>query len=275
MKISQKEKKTVAKVKVENICPEFGVPTTIEAKASPSKSKSHDSKTKIAIANSVKNAQLRLNYSMQLEEYQNKENENPQKDVITVSKAKDALREQPGFYPSEEDALYAQVNVRLEPEGESRDTEDESERSLTSPNEPQLSLDAKEMINDGKIYNCPRIELETETDCGYSLPKIMSSNDVDQMEKPDNPEVLYAAINKVGVSRKNEFPVPDEVWDVSDVKKSLHKVAPLSIVSLLSRWKHRIRFSFDRKRIECETRVCLALFQFVGFSLEIFFIFLE
>ena len=203
---------------------EFGVPTTIEAKASPSKSKSHDSKTKIAIANTVKNAQLRLNYSMQLEEYQNKENENPQKDIITVSKAKDALREQPGFYPSEEDALYAQVNVRLEPEGESRDTEDESERSLTSPNEP-LSLDAKEMMNDGQIYNCPRMELDTEAECGYSLPKIISPNDVDQMEKPDNPEVLYAAINKVGISRKNEFPVPEEVWDVSDVKKSLHKVA--------------------------------------------------
>lgn len=221
---------------------EFGVPTTIEAKASPSKSKSHDSKTKIAIANTVKNAQLRSNYSMQLEEYQNKENENPQKDIIAVPKTKDTLRE-PGFYSSEEDALYAQVNVRLEPEGESRDTEDESERSLTSPNEP-LSLDAKEMKNDGKIYNRPRIELETETECGYSLPKIMSSNDVDQLEKPDNPEVLYAAINKVGVSRKNEFPVPDEVWDVSDVKKSLHKVDRLSIIFVVM-WE-RLTFMFPR-----------------------------
>lgn len=199
---------------------------TVEAKPSPSKSKSYDSKTKIAIANTVKNAQSRPNYSTQLEEYQNKENENPQKDaVISVPKAKDVIRE-PGFYSSEEDALYAQVNVRLEPEGESRDTEDESERSLTSPNEPSLSIDGKGLKNDGKIYNCPRIELETETECGYSLPKIVSSsNDVDQLEKPDNnPEELYAAINKVGVSRKNEFPVPDEVWDVSDVKKSLHKV---------------------------------------------------
>lgn len=197
---------------------------TVEAKSSPSKSKSYDSKTKIAIANTVKNTQPRPNYSTQLEEYQNKENENPQKDaVISVSKAKDVIRE-PGFYSSEEDALYAQVNVRLEPEGESRDTEDESERSLTSPNEP-LSIDGKGLKNDGKIYNCPGIELETETECGYSLPKIVSSDDVDQLEKPDNnPEELYAAINKVGISRKSEFPVPDEVWDVSDVKKSLHKV---------------------------------------------------
>lgn len=198
---------------------------TVEAKSSPSKSKSYDSKTKIAIANTVKNTQSRPNYSTQLEEYQNKENENPQKDagIISVPKAKDVIRE-PGFYSSEEDALYAQVNVRLEPEGESRDTEDESERSLMSPNEP-LSIDGKGLKNEGKIYNCPRIELETETECGYSLPKIVSSDDVDQLEKPDNnPEELYAAINKVGISRKNEFPVPDEVWDVSDVKKSLHKV---------------------------------------------------
>lgn len=116
------------------------------------------------------------------------------------------------------------MNVRLEPEGESRDTEDESERSLTTPHEP-LSLDAKGIKSDGKLYNCPRIELGTDTECGYSLPKIMSSNDVEQLEKPDNPEELYAAINKVGISRKSKFPVPEEVWDVSDVKKSLHKVS--------------------------------------------------
>ncbi|CAK9829927.1 Disks large homolog 1 [Anthophora retusa] len=212
---------------LQGLAKEFGVPMTVEAKPSPSKSKSHDSKTKIAIANTVKNAQLRPTYTMQLEEYQNKENENPQKDVNAVPKTKDPLRE-PGFYSSEEDALYAQVNVRLEPEGESRDTENESERSLTGPSKP-LSLDAKGMKNDGKLYNCPRIELDTEIECGYSLPKIMSSNDVDQLEKTDNPEELYAAINKVGITRKNEFPVPDEVWDVSDVKKSLHKMKTSSL----------------------------------------------
>ncbi|XP_076766796.1 uncharacterized protein LOC143433355 isoform X2 [Xylocopa sonorina] len=210
---------------LQGLAKEFGVPTVVEAKTTPSKSKSHDSKTKIAIANTVKNAPLKPNYSMQLEEYQNKENENPQKDVVAAPKLKETMRE-PGFYSSEEDALYAQVNVRLEPEGESRDTEDESERSFASPNEP-VSLDAQVMKNDGKLYNCPRIEVETE--CGYSLPKIMSSSDVDQLEKSDNPEELYAAINKVGVMRKNEFPVPDEVWDVSDVKKSLHKMKTSSL----------------------------------------------
>ncbi|XP_076628266.1 uncharacterized protein LOC143345237 [Colletes latitarsis] len=212
---------------LQGLAKEFGVPTTMETKASPSKTKSHDSKTKIAIANTVKNTQPRPSYPMQLEEYQNKENENPQKETNAVSKTKDAVRE-PGLYTFEEDALYAQVNVRLEPEGESRDTEDESERSLTTPNEP-LSLDAKGMKSNGKVYNCPRIELGTDTECGYSIPKIVSSNELDQLEKPDNPEELYAAINKVGISRKMEFPVPDEVWDVTDVKKSLHKMKTSSL----------------------------------------------
>nr|XP_033338293.1 uncharacterized protein LOC117227282 [Megalopta genalis] len=205
----------------------FGVPTTLETKASPTKTKSHDSKTKIAIANTVKNTQLRSSYPMQLEEYQNKENENPEKEANIVSKPKDPLRE-PGSYSFEEDALYAQVNVRLEPEGESRDTEDESERSLTTPNEP-CSLDAKGMKTNGQLYSCPRIELGTDTECGYSLPKILSSNNVDQLENPGNPEELYAAINKVGIARKVDFPVPDEVWDVSDVKKSLHKMKTSSL----------------------------------------------
>ncbi|XP_076288575.1 uncharacterized protein LOC143213025 isoform X1 [Lasioglossum baleicum] len=212
---------------LQGLAKEFGVPTTLETKASPSKAKSHDSKTKIAIANTVKNAQLRMSYPMQLEEYQNKENENPEKDTNTVSKPKDPLRE-PGSYSFEEDALYAQVNVRLEPEGESRDTEDESERSLTTSNEP-CSLDAKVMKANGQLYSCPRIELGAETECGYSLPKIMSSNNVDQIENPANPEELYAAINKVGINRKVDFPVPDEVWDVNDVKKSLHKMKTSSL----------------------------------------------
>ncbi|XP_076672458.1 uncharacterized protein LOC143371323 isoform X5 [Andrena cerasifolii] len=212
---------------LQGLAKEFGVPMTTETKASPSKSKSQDTKTKIAIANTVKNAQLRPNYVMQLEEYQNKENENPQKDTNAAPKTKDDHRE-PGLYSFEEDALYAQVNVRLEPEGESRDTEDESERSLTIPNEP-LSLDAKGIKSDGKLYNCPRMELGTETECGYSVPKIVTPNDVDQLTKPENPEELYTAINKVGISRKNEFPVPEEVWDVADVKKSLHKIKTSSL----------------------------------------------
>lgn len=193
----------------------------MEAKSSPLKVKINDGKTKIAIANTVK-VQKKMNYPMQLEEYQNKENENPQKDINVVT-TKDVGRE-PGFYSSEEDALYAQVNVRLEPEGQSRDTEEESERGLTTPNEillePKSSL-LETKSEDDKLYGSPQTDSETEIECTYSLPKTISNN---QLEKPNNPEELYAAINKVRLSRKNEFPVPDEVWNVSDVRKTLQKV---------------------------------------------------
>lgn len=159
---------------------------------------------------------------MQLEEYQNKENENPQKDTNVVA-TKDVGREP--FYSSEDDALYAQVNVRLEPEGQSRDTEEESERGITTPNEillePKSSLETKS--KDDKLYGSSRIDSETETECTYSLPKTMS-NSINQLDKPNNPEELYAAINKVRLSVKDEFPVPDEVWNVSDVRKTLQKV---------------------------------------------------
>lgn len=192
---------------------------TTESKTTPLKSRIGDGRTKIAIANAVK-VQQRISYPMQLEEYQNKENENPQKDVkVVVTKE---IGREPGFYSSEEDALYAQVNVRLEPEGESRDTEEESERGLTTANE--ILLEPKETKSEqDKLYGCPGLESETETDCTYSLPKVITSNNK-QLDKPNNPEELYAAINKVRLSGKNEFPVPDEVWNVSDVKKTLQKV---------------------------------------------------
>lgn len=157
---------------------------------------------------------------MQLEEYQNKENENPQKDSnITTTKS---VGREAGFYSLEDDALYAQVNIRLEPEGESRDTEEESDRGLTTPNE--IVLEPKETKSDRvKLYGCPGLDGEIETECIYSPPKGISKN-FSQMDKPNNPEELYAAINKVRLSRKGEFPVPDEVWNVPDVKKTLQKV---------------------------------------------------
>lgn len=192
----------------------------MEAKSTPLKSKVVDGKTKITIANAVK-VQQKINYPMQLEEYQNKENENPQKDAIVVTTTKDAGRE-PGFYSSEEDVLYAQVNVRLEPEGQSRDTEEESERGLTTPH--KILLEPKETkLEHDKLYGCPGLDSETETECTYSIPKVISNN-INQLDKPNNPEELYAAINKVRLSAKSEFPVPDEVWNVSDIKKTLQKV---------------------------------------------------
>ncbi|KAG7213100.1 hypothetical protein KM043_002423 [Ampulex compressa] len=207
---------------------DFGVAMAPEPKGSPSKSKANDSKTKIAIANTIK-AQEPPKYVMQLEEYQNKENENPQKEGNANSKPKDANLE-PSFYFSDEDALYAQVNVRLEPEGESRDTEDESERSLMTPPDEAPSVEAKEARNErGKLYSCPRMDVDGETECGYSVPKIGASKESDALDKPDNPEELYAAINKVGLGRKNEFPVPEEVWNVADVKKSVDKIKTSSL----------------------------------------------
>ncbi|TGZ52224.1 FERM and PDZ domain-containing protein 2 [Temnothorax longispinosus] len=209
---------------LQGLAKDFGVPLA-ETKLTPLKSKIGDGKTKITITSAVK-VQQKLNYPMQLEEYQNKENENPQKDTIVVTTTKDAGRE-PGFYSSEEDVLYAQVNVRLEPEGQSRDTEEESERGLTTPH--KILLEPRETKSEhDKLYSCPGIDSEVETECTYSLPKVMSNN-INQLDKPNNPEELYAAINKVRLTRKSEFPVPDEVWNVADVKKTLQKMKAASL----------------------------------------------
>ncbi|XP_072765445.1 uncharacterized protein [Anoplolepis gracilipes] len=194
---------------LQGLAKDFGVPLTTETKPSPLKVKISDGKTKIAIANAVK-MQKKMNYPMQLEEYQNKENENPQKDTNVVA-TKDVGRE-PGFYSSEEDALYAQVNVRLEPEGQSRDTEEESERGLTTPNE--ILLEPKSNLletksKDDKLYNSPRIDSETETECTYSLPKTISNN-TNQLDKPNNPEELYAAINKMKTSSLPNYGAPKQ-----------------------------------------------------------------
>lgn len=77
---------------------EFGVPTTVDPKNSPSKK--NDGKTKITIANALK-ASEKLTSPTRLEEYQNKENENPQNMKNSSS--------EPNFYTNEGDGLYAQV----------------------------------------------------------------------------------------------------------------------------------------------------------------------
>lgn len=199
-----------------------------ETKNTPTKSKTVDSKSKIAIANTVK-PQKRTNTvsHMQLEEYQNKENENPQKDT-NVATTKDIGRE-PGIYSLGEDVLYAKVNVRLEPEGQSRDTEEESERGLTTSKE--ILLNPNKIISEpAKIYGYARIGNEIEFQSTYSPPEVISNN---QLNKLNNPEDLYAAINKVPLSEKDKkLPVPDEVWDVADVKKTLDKVTIMSCLAL-------------------------------------------
>lgn len=234
---------------------------TVEASSgTPGKIKNNDGKTKITIAaNTVKLQSKLSNYPMQLEEYQNKENENPQKDVNGIMAVQQNHQDNNlGFYSSEEDALYAQVNVRLEPEGESRDTEeDESEGDLINPNEPMIAL---EDIKDnrekrGTIYSCSRMNNENATtECVYSLPKIMSANDIDHLNEKqqqqqgsniDNPEELYAAINKAGLSRKKNFPIPEEVWEIGDVKKTIHKVNKQYAVGIYI-YMYAIYLSFEK-----------------------------
>ncbi|XP_015589515.1 uncharacterized protein LOC107265051 isoform X2 [Cephus cinctus] len=215
---------------LQGLATDFGVPLIIEPNSPPPKVKPDSGKTKISIASTVKK-QKNLKYPMQLEEYQNKENENPQKETHPPPHSK-AEGSEPICYTPEEDALYAQVHTRLEPEGESRDTEDESDRGHVGRNEanPENVEQAKSM-QDNKLYSYPNLRHPSENGCIYSLPHTASSTNLnkEQSQKSDKPEELYAAINKSGLPKKTEFPVPEEVWDVPDMKKTLHKVKTSSL----------------------------------------------
>lgn len=175
---------------------------------------------------------------MQLEELQNKENENPQKVTHSLQKNEDTDIE-PVCYTPEEDALYAQVNARLEPEGASRDTEDESDRALASRNGHITTVEISQpqrISGEDKLYSYPSIGLPSEKESLYSIPNPMSSNDIDRLNREvKHPEELYAAINKTGQNKKDrQYPVPDEVWDVANSKKNLHKVCSLRRHKLIS-----------------------------------------
>lgn len=135
---------------LQGLTKDFGVP--LIPAPSPCKNKL---KLKISLANTV-NLSLNEMYPS-IEDYQNKENENP------INTEKNNTDEQICYTP-EEDALYAQVNARLEPEGASRDTEDEAELAKI-----------KQSI--------------------YDIPKFLTTN-------IKNPEELYAAINKAGCTKK-------------------------------------------------------------------------
>ncbi|XP_011309127.1 uncharacterized protein [Fopius arisanus] len=138
--------------------------------------------------------------AMPLEELQNKENENPQREIVT-EKCED---DEPVCYTPEEDALYAQVNARLEPEGASRDTEDEGER----PHPPRVRMESAE---GEEAFNYSNIGGEEQLEVKH-------------------PEELYAAINK-SFSKKNGYPTPEEVWDVNakNITKNLAKVKTSSL----------------------------------------------
>lgn len=112
------------------------------------------------------------------------------------------------------------VNIRLEPEGESRDTEDESDR-LTNTKE-KLPIDRNQFHNYSRVQGD-----DVNIECLYSLPVLSSCNDVDRIkENYDKPEQLYAAINKVGLpKRKYPLPDPEEVWNVAEIEKTTHQVS--------------------------------------------------
>lgn len=195
--------------------------------------KPQSAKTKISIAHAVKKQQH--HHPTPLEEQQNKENENPLKDPEDHrSPLNGKIIEPPEEITS---SLYAQVSARLEPEGESRDTEeDEADRAfiinakiLTSSSSNNLQvLDPAETDRD-RLYNYANIGIPYKDDLEeyvYTIPKPFSTNDIDRLnEKIENPEDLYAAINKTGLPKKAEFTVPDnEEWKVDDVQKTLQIV---------------------------------------------------
>lgn len=191
----------------------------VEPNSPPPKVKPDSGKNKISIADATKKQQGSKSV-MQLEEFQNKENENPQKKITT------SLSQEPIRYTPEEDALYAQVHARLEPEGASRDTEDESDRGLSGPrhNLPENG-DREE-----KLYAYAKCGAPPDRN-GYlnPLPKPLSSDHIDLLVRnQDKPEDIYAAINKSGHPKKFKFPVPEEVWDVPDVKRTAQQVSYLS-----------------------------------------------
>ncbi|XP_044008088.1 uncharacterized protein LOC122852387 [Aphidius gifuensis] len=167
-------------------------------------------------------------FSLPLEEYQNKENENPDKVSVQAGKSDE---DEPVCYTPEDDALYAQVNARLEPEGASRDTEDEGERCRSD-----RGIDEK-IINDDKLYTYLGSDINSEKSVpAYAVPKKKNNNllltDDERSEKQvQNPEDLYAAINK-SFNKKNDFPAPDEIWDIKSkdiVAKNIHKIKTSSL----------------------------------------------
>ncbi|XP_046603513.1 uncharacterized protein LOC124297008 isoform X1 [Neodiprion virginianus] len=213
---------------LQGLAAEFGVPLIVEPNSPLPKSKPDSGKNKISIAEATKK-QERQKFSMQLEEYQNKENENPQKKSQTVVP-------EPIRYTPEEDALYAQVHARLEPEGASRDTEDESDRGLIGSQHhfhPKNLAHAETDREEDKLYAYAKIGPPGRIGHPGSLSKPFSSDAIDLIVRnPDKPEDIYAAINKTGQSKKFKFPVPEEVWDVTDVtdvKKTSQQVKTSSL----------------------------------------------
>lgn len=211
---------------------DFGVPLIIEPNSPQSKTKAESAKTKISIADSVKKHQQRLNmkYPIRIEEQQNKENENPLKDAedekIPVIINDDNESKIPQNIEEETaNVLYARANKRLEPEGESRDTEDESDRPLVVKNvNANGLLRMIERTETDRLYNYANIGIpyvdEKENEYLYKVPKSIAIKD--GFEKIENPEDLYAAINKSGLPKLTEYSIPcNEQWKEIEVQKNV------------------------------------------------------
>ncbi|XP_063990217.1 uncharacterized protein LOC135169288 isoform X2 [Diachasmimorpha longicaudata] len=190
---------------------DFGVALTSEGNSPRIKSGGKNSSSRISIAEGTKTGDQKV---IPLEELQNKENENPQRDG-GQAKCDD---DEPVCYTPEEDALYAQVNARLEPEGASRDTEDEGER--------QARIDDAEGVTGAEGAEG---EFSYSNVGGtYAGIKQGKSEEVGDVK---HPEELYAAINK-SLSKKNGYPTPEEVWDVAGKNAPAKNLAKVKTSSL-------------------------------------------
>ncbi|XP_015108991.1 uncharacterized protein LOC107035878 [Diachasma alloeum] len=193
---------------------DFGVALTTESNSPKVKSGGKTSSSKISIAEGGKGGDQK---AIPLEELQNKENENPQRDV-GQGKCDD---DEPVCYTPEEDALYAQVNARLEPEGASRDTEDEGERAERQMRIEEAEGEARDKGADGD-YSYSNI--------GGTYGGVKQGSSEERVEVK-HPEELYAAINK-SLSKKNGYPTPEEVWDVSGKNGATKNLAKVKTSSL-------------------------------------------
>ena len=176
----------------------------VEHDSPQTKTRLESAKTKAILSDSSKK-QLSESNLTRLEEQQNKENENPLKDSEDSKEEGISTPEITG-----DSCHYAQVIGRLEPEGESRDTEDESDRALIV-NKKMLSspipngLKVLESNDNERLYNYANINigipyLDQNEDYIYNLStKFFPKND----EKIENYDALYAAINKSGLPQKS------------------------------------------------------------------------
>ncbi|KAK0174944.1 hypothetical protein PV327_008732 [Microctonus hyperodae] len=217
---------------------DFGVPLnpTLD---SPLATRCKASKMKISVVN--KQINVDENYPTSLEDYQNKENENPiiVGKVATNPYASVNNDDESICYTPADDAIYAQVNARLEPEGASRDTEDESERIHIDTNNI-VSSESKYSNNYTNKNWASHQSIDTcdVTTLIYDTPKLMSSNNrYNQFnENTNHPEELYAAINrsskKYSDNTKSSISRLDQKWSVqyADIaSKALSKVKTSSL----------------------------------------------